>query len=284
MATYPLFSPGYDVRESDRLRQAGDRVGYYRYLQANGSIYAPLALGVVARDAPSGSVAIAYCCEYARRHGVIVTDDTLVQINLGLIRHDCQARLDAFKDTGINRELPMTTIRSYHAQVFRDTLGTSPETWTAEVPLQCAGSKADDVWIRMLTGSFIEVAIATCMEVIRTLPGDLQPSAYACMAAGWAWGAATLTHGQGVLGYRMPLGVPESQLPPLTPLQRRVVDYLDILTCSGPIAAGAIALAGYHGLDEWVRSETDVFGRSRFGQAYLRGLEMQSPYGYSFGP
>lgn len=282
-ATYPLLSPGYDVLESDRLRRAGDRAGYYTYLEAHGSIYAPLAKGVVRQDTPSGAVAIAYCREFARRHGVTVGEDTLVQINMGLINHDCDARMAAFRDTGVNRELTMSAIRAYHAQVFREVIGTQPETWTAEVPLQCGGARADDVWLHMLTGSFIDVAVNTCLEVIGLLPGRLKLDAYACMAAGQLLVPSMFTAGHGFFGNETRLGMRVEGLGSLTPLQRRVVDYLDILTCSGPIPSMAVMSAGSRRLDEWLRTQADAFGRTGFGRAYLRGMELQlqGPYGFS---
>jgi hypothetical protein len=286
MANYPLLTAGYDANESARLCSVADRVGYYEYLKAHGSIYAGLALGVVRQDTPSGTVAIAYCREYAKRRGVTVTDDKLVQINMGLIRHDSAARTSAFQQTGVNRELPMSTIRAYHAAVFHDVLGTPPETWTAEVPLQCGGTHADDVWIQMLTGSFISVAVDTCLQVIGLLPGRLKVDAYACMAAGQLILPNMFSAGHGMFGNETRLGMRADALGSLTPMQRRAVDYLDILTCSGPIPSMAIMSAGSRSLDEWVRSEADAFGRTSLGRAYLRGVEaqMQSPFGYYIGP
>lgn len=287
MIDYPMLSPGYDVTESDRLRRAGDRSGYYRYLQAHGSIYAPLARGVVEQNTPSGTVAIAYCREFSRRHGgVNVGEDTLVQINMGLITRDCDARLAAFQRTGVNQELRMGTIRGYHADVFQQVLGTQPETWTAEVPLQCGGARAEEVWLHMLTGSFIDVAVNTCLEVIDLLPGRLKVDAYACMAAGQLLVPSMFTAGHGFFGNETRLGMRVEGLGSLTPIQRRAVEYLDILTCSGPISAMAIMSAGSRSLDEWLRTQADAFGRTSIGRAYLRGVEMrmQSPYGFSTLP
>lgn len=285
MADYPLLTAGFDLAQCVRLNAEGDRSGYYRYLEAHGSIYAPLARGVVERNDESGTIAIAYCTEYARRRGKTVTDDTLLEINKGLMQLDCEARGVSYRATGVHRELPMAVIRTYHAQVFRSVLGLEPETWTAEVPLLCAGARADEVWLGMLKDNFVSLAISTCLDVIEVLPKHLKLDAYMCaIGPGQLVLPNMFTAGHGMFGNETRLGRRADSLGQLTAMQRRAVDYLDILTCSGPIPVLAIGKAITRRLEEMARSSVDAFGRSELMQSSRQNLESQGRNPYSFLP
>jgi hypothetical protein len=244
------LSQAFDISHLGQLLVQQDRAGYYSYLAAQGSIYAPLALGVVRRDTPSGMTAVMYCQEFARRRAVRITDQDFLRINLALMERDYKARSE-LPGAGF-RELPMAAIRAYHADVFRTLFNLPPEAWTAEVPLQCAGPiRADAVWLQMLTDGFIEVGIATVMSVIQTMPTGLRKYAIACFAQSLE---PTLDRGQWardeayryMTGEELYLGaIPAHTLQRLAlpALQHHAVEYLDTLSCSGTLVTAAIARA-----------------------------------------
>lgn len=245
-----VLSQSFDIARLGQLLLRQDRAGYYTYLAEQGSIYAPLALGVVRRDTPSGTIAVAYCREFARRRAVQITDADLLRINLGLMERDYQART-ALPGPGF-RELPMSTIRAYHADVFRTLFNLPPETWTAEIPLQCAGTMREEtVWHRMLSENFIKVGLEAVVGVIEAMPPALRVPATICFASS--------NYPERDLGQRVrdrsyraiwgeelyldAIGARDLQRMGLTRLQHNAVEYLDVISCSGSLVPGAIAEA-----------------------------------------
>lgn len=119
--------------ELGRFADAGDRDGYYRYLEQAGDKYAELAGGVVREDTMAGRMANAFMSEQAQQQGKKITQCGAKKISEELMRADYDARVQTNGET-----LDFAAIRRYHEQVFYDN-GLTRDAWTATAPLDVIG-------------------------------------------------------------------------------------------------------------------------------------------------
>lgn len=151
------------------LADTGKRAAYYRCVEGFGDPYGVMAGGVVSQSTLSGVVARCYAIEVSKRYCRIIDDAMWVSISTDLMTADLAARRGGvnFDETG--RSLRWNVIRDYHVAVF-GTYGLPPETWTAWIPLQIAGEAKDaGLWHRMVTETFLPVALETVWLVVRPI-------------------------------------------------------------------------------------------------------------------
>lgn len=118
--------------ELDAHFRAGDRIAYYKQLDAWGLAYGELALGVVQHDTLSGRTANHYFlgqanAERAANGQPPVTNDELARIGLRLMEEDFRARESIQNYTG--DRLKVSVVLGYHERVFAE-FNVSPAAWT----------------------------------------------------------------------------------------------------------------------------------------------------------
>ncbi|QDH16585.1 hypothetical protein [Swingsia samuiensis] len=145
----------------------GDRSWYYRTLINYGDPYGKLALGVVEQSLFSGRVA-RHFAEFITSEwwfGQELDNNKWLGISYALMTADYNARLNPTAKDQTNN-LYWTTIRDYHAKVFRDHHITEL-AWTAFIPLELAGaSKGAQLWSDMLRSGIIPSSYETVMSLI----------------------------------------------------------------------------------------------------------------------
>ena len=153
------------LEQLDKLRQAGNRTGYYEKLISLKDPYGTMALGVVKQSTISGIVARRYAIAVSRRYCRPIDNIMWLKISNELMTADLAARrIEANFESGTT-SLQWRVIRDYHVAVFGGN-NYPPETWTAWIPLQLDGEAKDArLWHRMVTEDFLTVAVQTAWLV-----------------------------------------------------------------------------------------------------------------------